>query len=144
MPHKAINRLGDLERAVMDAIWSAADAGHPSVSVREVHEALVARRHIAYTTVMTVMGRLADAGLLTQERSGRAYRYAAASSREALTAATMREQLEGMAGEDRRTALLHFLDDATADEIADLKVALARVEARHSGRGTPGRKGSGH
>ena len=138
MPHKAMNQLGDLERAVMDAIWSAVDAGHPSVSVREVHDAIVARRRIAYTTVMTVMGRLADAGLLTQERSGRAYRYAPASSREALTAATMREQLQGMGGEDRRAAMLHFLDDATADEIADLKVALAQVEARHSGTGDGG------
>jgi predicted transcriptional regulator len=143
MPHKAINQLGDLERAVMDAIWSAADAGRPTVSVREVHEALVAGRRIAYTTVMTVMGRLADAGLLTQERSGRAYRYAAASSREALTAATMREQLQGMGGEDRRAALLHFLDDATEDEIADLRLALAQVEARHSGGPTAGREGSG-
>ena len=148
MPHKAINQLGDLERAVMDAIWSAVDAGHPSVSVREVHDAIVARRRIAYTTVMTVMGRLADAGLLTQERSGRAYRYAPASSREALTAATMREQLQGMGGEDRRAALLHFLDDASADEIADLKLALAQVEARHSGRrddaSSTGRPGASH
>jgi predicted transcriptional regulator len=148
MPHKAINQLGDLERAVMDAIWSAVDAGHPSVSVREVHDAIVARRRIAYTTVMTVMGRLADAGLLTQERSGRAYRYAPASSREALTAATMREQLQGMGGEDRRAAMLHFLDDASADEIADLKLALAQVEARHSGRrddaSSTGRPGASH
>jgi predicted transcriptional regulator len=105
-----------------------------------VHDAIVARRRIAYTTVMTVMGRLAEAGLLTQERSGRAYRYAAASSREALTAATMREQLQGMAEEDRRAAMLHFLDDATADEIADLKLALAQVEARHSGGGPGARR----
>ena len=27
--------------------------------------------------------------------------------------------------------MLHFLDDATADEIADLKAALAEVERRH-------------
>jgi predicted transcriptional regulator len=99
-----------------------------------VHEALSRRRVIAYTTVMTVMGRLTDAGLLTQERSGRAYRYAAAGSREELTAATMREQLQGMGGQDRRTALLHFLDDATADEIADLRAALEVVEAKHGGQ----------
>jgi predicted transcriptional regulator len=133
MPPKAINRLGELERAVMDQVWAAADAGHPSVSVREVHDVLVQRRRIAYTTVMTVMVRLTDAGLLTQERSGRAYRYAAAGSREELTAATMREQLVGMGGEDRRAALLAFLGDATADEIADLRAALDVVEARHGG-----------
>jgi predicted transcriptional regulator len=46
----------------------------------------------------------------------------------------MREQLQGMGGQDRRTALLHFLDDATADEIADLRAALEVVEAKHGGQ----------
>jgi predicted transcriptional regulator len=137
---KAINRLGELERAVMDAVWLAADEGRPSVSVREVHDALSRSRTIAYTTAMTVMGRLTDAGLLVQERSGRAYRYAAAGTREELTAATMREQLRGMGGEDRRAAMLHFMADATPDELADLKAALAEVEARH---GAVGRRPGG-
>ncbi len=132
MPHKAINKLGDLERAVMDAVWAAAERGQSPVSVRDVHAELGRTRDLAYTTVMTVMGRLAGSGLLTQERSGRAYLYAAADSREELTATTMRDQLEGMATQDRRTAMLHFLGDATADELADLKAALAEVEARHA------------
>jgi len=134
MPHKAINRLGELERAVMEAVWAAAQAGSPSVSVREVHESLARTRVIAYTTVMTVMGRLSESGLLLRERGGRAHRYAAAGSREELTAATMREQLRGMAGEDRRAAMLHFMADATPDELADLRAALAEVEARHGPR----------
>jgi predicted transcriptional regulator len=131
MPRKAMNTLGDLERAVMDQVWGAADAGRAPVSVRDVHAALSPTRDLAYTTVMTVMGRLAEAGLLTQERSGRAYLYAAAGSREELTATTMLDQLHGMGTQDRRSAMLHFLDDASPDEIADLKAALAEVEARH-------------
>lgn len=47
--------LGDLERAVMDHLWSAPE----SQTVRQVHEALSARRDLAYTTVMTVLQRLA-------------------------------------------------------------------------------------
>lgn len=130
MPHKAINKLGELERAVMDAVWKAGTEGRTPLSVRAVHDELSLSRDLAYTTVMTVMGRLADGGLLTQERSGRAYLYAAADSLEELTATTMRDQLSGMAAPGRRTALLHFLGDATADEIADLKAALAQVERR--------------
>ncbi|GAB3074689.1 hypothetical protein ASD62_10855 [Phycicoccus sp. Root563] len=132
MPHKAINKLGELERAVMDAVWAAGADGRAPLSVREVHDELSRSRDLAYTTVMTVMGRLAESGLLTQERSGRAYLYAAADSREELTATSMRAQLSGMAAPDRRTAMLHFLGDATAEEIADLKAALAEVEQRHS------------
>jgi predicted transcriptional regulator len=135
VPTKALNKLGELERAVMDQVWALGEAGEPSVSVRDVHEALTASRGLAYTTVMTVMGRLADAGLLLKERSGRAYLYAAAGSREELTASTMLEHLSGMGSADRRSAMLHFLGDASPEEIADLKAALAEVESR---QGTPG------
>ena len=40
MPRKAMNTLGDLERAVMDQVWRAADERRAPVSVRAVHEAL--------------------------------------------------------------------------------------------------------
>ena len=40
MPRKAMNTLGDLERAVMEQVWLAAEEGRAPVSVREVHEAL--------------------------------------------------------------------------------------------------------
>jgi predicted transcriptional regulator len=53
----------------------------------------------------------------------------------------MREQLNAVSGEDRRAAILHFLDDASADEISELKAALAEVEARQStsiGKGSKG------
>ena len=118
----------------MDHLWESSDPQ----TVRQVHEALATHRELAYTTVMTVMGRLADAGLLTQERSGRAYLYAAAGTRQELTATTMLDQLHGMDGRDRRSAMLHFLGDASPEEIADLKAALAEVEARHGG--SPGAK----
>lgn len=139
MPTKAINKLGDLERAVMDQVWALGDAGEPSVSVREVHAALSGTRDLAYTTVMTVMGRLADSGLLVKERAGRAYLYAAAGTREELTASTMLGHLHGLPSADRRAAMLHFLGDATAEEIADLKAALAEVEQRHDRPGAVGR-----
>jgi hypothetical protein len=42
----------------------------------------------------------------------------------------MRRTLDDMEVTDRRSALLHFLDGASTDEIADLKAALAEVEAR--------------
>ena len=57
----------------MEAVWDRGDA-----SVREVHEVLLADRELAYTTVMTVMSRLADKGVLQREKRGRAYVYRAA------------------------------------------------------------------
>jgi predicted transcriptional regulator len=140
VPTKAINKLGELERAVMDQVWALGEAGEPSVSVREVHVALSGTRDLAYTTVMTVMGRLADGGLLVKERSGRAHLYAAAGTREELTASTMLGHLHGLPSADRRAAMLHFLGDASPEEIADLKAALAEVEQRHEAPDAGGRR----
>lgn len=142
MPHSAnAPRLGDLERTVMERLWKNTAAGgedFSGVTVREVHEAIEHDREIAYTTVMTVLDRLAKKSLVTRERDGRAWRYLPADTREALTARTMRRTMEDMDVTDRRTALLHFLDSATSQEIDDLKAALAEVEARAGTDADPG------
>lgn len=62
---------GELEHAVMGILWSRPG----SVSVREVHELLAAERDLAYTTVMTVLDRLAKKGLATRYLEGRAWLY---------------------------------------------------------------------
>src|SRR5947199_282986 len=46
-----LTRLGDLERAVMDHLWSTPEPQ----TVRQVHEALSARRNLAYTTIVSVL-----------------------------------------------------------------------------------------
>ncbi|MGL4305851.1 MAG: BlaI/MecI/CopY family transcriptional regulator, partial [Mycobacteriaceae bacterium] len=42
--------LGELERAVMEHLWSSPEPQ----TVRQVHKALATHRELAYTTVMTV------------------------------------------------------------------------------------------
>jgi predicted transcriptional regulator len=119
--------MGELERAVMDQLWSAdADAW---LTVREVHQDLASSRDIAYTTVMTVMDRLSKKGLVQQERAGRAYRYRPSASRGEMTAEVMREALDQSSHEDRRTAIVAFVGEASAEERAALREALARLEA---------------
>ena len=84
-------RLGDLERAVMEHLWTHEESGGGALTVREVHDTVGAPRDLAYTTVMTVLDRLAKKGLVRQERTGRAYRYRPAASREDLTARALRD-----------------------------------------------------
>ncbi len=132
-------RLGDLERAVMDHLWESADGAPEGSTVREVLYRFAGQREIAYTTVMTVLDRLSKKGLVTRVRDGRAWRYRPAGSREALTAQTMRRTLDEMEVTDRRAALMHFLDGASEEELADLKDALAEIESR-SGTQLPGAK----
>lgn len=126
-------RLGDLERAIMDRLW-AIDPPTPeaAMSVREIHESISQERDIAYTTVMTVLDRLTKKGLVTRERDGRAWRYLPESTSEELTAHLLRDSLDHIDTSDRRAAMLHFLDSASAAEIDDLKAALAELESRQT------------
>lgn len=118
--------LGDLERAVMEVLWAA---GEP-VAVRGVHEALEGRK-LAYTTVMTVLDRLAKKGLAARQRDGRAWQYVAASTKEQLTASALHQTLHSLDGTDRRAAMLQFLGTADTADLDDLRAALAEVESRH-------------
>lgn len=120
--------LGDLERAVMDQLWAAAGPQ----TVRQVHEGLLARRDLAYTTVMTVLQRLARKGLVVQIRDDRAHRYAALHGRDELVAGLMVDALAQAADSgDRQAALVHFVERVGADEADALRRALADLETKH-------------
>ena len=95
--------MGDLEREVMTRLW---DAGEP-LTVRQVHERLSSERDLAYTTVMTVLDRLAKKKLVTQQKADRAYRYSPAQTREEMTAGLMLDALS--ATPDQDAALAYFV-----------------------------------
>jgi predicted transcriptional regulator len=65
--------LGPLEAEVMRAAWAA---GRP-VTVRDLLVRLNDSRSepLAYTTVMTVMSRLVEKGIMRRRREGRGYLY---------------------------------------------------------------------
>ncbi|QGN45476.1 BlaI/MecI/CopY family transcriptional regulator [Micromonospora sp. WMMC415] len=128
-----MTRLGDLERAVMDVLWDSVPATSDGVTVREVADAL-AGRELAYTTVMTVLDRLAGKGMVQREREGRAWRYRAAGSREAHIAQLMLDALD--LGGSRDAALVRFARSVTGTEADVLRAALG-AEAGRSDTATP-------
>ena len=120
--------LGDLERAVMDHLW----ATDQPQTVRQVHDGLRVRRELAYTTVMTVLQRLARKNLVVQIRDDRAHRYAATHGRDELVAGLMVDALAQAADSgDRQAALVHFVERVGADEADALRRALAELETKH-------------
>ena len=113
-------RLGTLEAAVMDVLWSAGG----SLTVRDVLEKLPPQRNLAYTTVMTVLTNLHRKGMVDREPAGRAYSYRPTLTREGAAAASLREILN--ASEDPRSVLLHFAETASEEESSLLRDGLAR------------------
>jgi predicted transcriptional regulator len=107
----------------MERLWSTT----APQSVREVHLALTRDRDLAYTTVMTVLDRLAKKGVARRDRDGRAYRYTPVQTREQMVADLMHSALEVEAG-DRTAALVEFVGRVTPDEAAAMRAALAQLE----------------
>jgi predicted transcriptional regulator len=120
--------LGDLERAVMDHLWGADQAQ----TVRQVHQALCTDRDLAYTTVMTVLQRLARKNLVAQIRDDRAHRYTPTHGRDELVAGLMVDALSQAASSgDREAALMHFVERVGAGEADALRRALADLDDKH-------------
>lgn len=67
---RSILDLAPLERDCMQALWPLGEA-----TVREIRDRMAEVRPRAYTTVMTIMDRLAQKGVVTRVRAGRAYLY---------------------------------------------------------------------
>ncbi len=67
--------LGPLEYDVVRALWAEGAAGVPAVLDRVNAGRGAGKPPLAYTTVMTVLTRLHDKGLLERERRGRGYEY---------------------------------------------------------------------
>ena len=119
--------LGELEADIMELCWRESPC-----SVRDVHEKLVAQRPIAYTTVMTVMTRLAEKGLLKREAEGRAYSYVPAFSREEFCKDTVTTVMQGLLGGFGEPVLSHFVDtigEADADKLDDLLRLIEQKKA---------------
>lgn len=73
MKRRSIAPLGETELEVLQHVW---DLGRASVA--DVHGRVLRTREVAYTTVMTVMKKLASKGYLTFVKEGNAYVYSAA------------------------------------------------------------------
>jgi len=65
--------LGDLEAEIMELVWERPIT--QGTTVREIFEVLYERRHMAYTTVMNTMTRMAKKRFLRVEKQDTAYIY---------------------------------------------------------------------
>ena len=92
----------------MKVIWT-----RETTTVRDVYEALRARRPIAYTTVMTMMNILETKGYLKKEKDkdDRAYRYRPARPERTVITSMVREFVNRVFDGASQPLLLHLVKD---------------------------------
>lgn len=120
--------LGPLEGEVMEIVWDKGEA-----LVRDVHRELSQRRAIAYTTVMTTMGRLTDKGLLGRKEDQPAHRYYPRVSREQYADSTVKSVVDWLVNQFGDPAVAYFIDrveEEDADVIKGLRAAIAQRESK--------------
>lgn len=98
--------LGSLEAQIMRVLWE-----RPRLSVREVVDLLADGRERAYTTVMTVMNRLFEKGLLEREGAGRAYIYRPAVTEREFLDSLSKRMVQSVLEEFGDAALIHFVGE---------------------------------
>lgn len=76
-PRHSILDLAPLELECMCVLWAIQEG-----TVRTIHDRLAKVRPRAYTTVLTIMDRLAQKGIATRRKAGRAFLYQAKLSAE--------------------------------------------------------------
>jgi predicted transcriptional regulator len=119
-----MGKFGDLESAIMTQVWQADEP----LLVREILDRL--DRGLAYNTVHTVTEILHRKGWLTKERSGRAFKYGATTSRDEYVAGLVSEALSF--ADDRAAALVGFVAAMTPEEAAELHWLLAKARSQRT------------
>jgi predicted transcriptional regulator len=118
-------RPGDLQLAILEVLWQ-----RPEATVAEVHEALLAERGLAVTTIATMLRKMQDRDLVASRREGRALVYRAAVGREVVRDSMVGDLIDRLFAGDPRALVNHLVAqgelEATDLERLRRKVAKAR------------------
>ena len=109
----------------MKVVWDLGKA-----TVREVYEVLLERRHVAYTTVMTMMKILETKGYLKKTEGERAHVYRATRPKQQVIQGMVREFVNRVFNGSAQPLLLHLVRDEklTAEELAEIARLARRDE----------------
>ena len=120
---------GELQAQIMPAVWRIGEG-----SVEQVRSALPKRYRSAYTTVQTVLNRLAERGLLVRERRGNTIYYRPRISEADYLSRTIQQTLAGASAEARQAALAQLFDSLAPAERDELKTMAEQIASRRGRR----------
>ncbi len=112
-PRRSLLDLAPLELDCMNTLWPIGEG-----TVREIRDLLADRRPRAYTTIMTIMDRLARKGVVERKKAGRAYVYRPRLSAEDARAQALGQVLENFFGGSKEALLAQLGNGAAARRAA--------------------------
>jgi predicted transcriptional regulator len=98
--------LTEQELEIMKIVWE-----RDSVTVRDVYEALLERRKVAYTTVMTMMKILEQKQYLKKNQAERAYVYRPAQPKRQVIGAMVRDFVNRVFNGSAEPLLVHLVEE---------------------------------
>ncbi len=113
------------ELAILQVLWTRG----PS-TVRAVHEVLSASRGTGYTTILKLLQRMAEKGLVSRDESERTHVYAARNSQDRTQAQLVRDLLQRAFGGSARALVMQALSagNVSPDELREIRELLDQLE----------------
>lgn len=102
-PRHALLDLAPLELDCLNMLWPMGEG-----TVREIRDALAPRRPRAYTTIMTIMDRLARKGIVERRKNGRAYIYKPNLTAEDARAHALAQVIDSFFGGSIESVIAHL------------------------------------
>jgi predicted transcriptional regulator len=113
-----------LELLCLKALWQLGEG-----NVKDVQQVVAQTRPLAYTTIMTVLERLAHKGKLTRRKQGRAFVYAPTMSEDEMRRVAVRELVDSFFGGSAE-GLVRFLGAPGTRAAAVHEAPAAKEDAR--------------
>jgi predicted transcriptional regulator len=109
--------LTEQELEIMKIVWE-----RDSATVRDVYETLLARRKVAYTTVMTMMKILEQKKYLKRTQAERAYVYRPAQPKRLVVGAMVRDFINRVFNGATEPLLVHLVEehDLSPEELEEI------------------------
>jgi predicted transcriptional regulator len=120
---------GELQTQLMSAMWRLG-AG----TVEQVRSELPPRYQGAYTTVQTVLNRLAERGLLSRHKVGNAIEYRPKISEADYLSRSIARTLAGASSDARQAALARLIADLDKSELSELQKLARNVAGKRRPR----------
>jgi predicted transcriptional regulator len=118
-----MDRLGKLQRAVVEAVWELGEA-----TVRQVWEQLYPKKEVSYTTILAAMQRLEKSGWLRHRPEGRSHVYVPTRTREQAGVSSIRTFVQHMFDGNALLMFRHLVEEGelTNEELQELQKLISR------------------